>query len=223
MHGAQTLEAAARTTQVLARGGPRWLARVLAGGPWGASFDRPAVEARRARAIAWMCRRTELEPAHLPAILHVVDAWPNFSLAGRTVASVLRLVVAPPMPPRRPAHASDTGRLEPFVRRWGPSGLQPLGDRGRARASWTVTELRNSTQLLCEGRMMRHCVERYDEVAEAGTCSLWSVRARGLPVLTLEVRGDRIVQARGHGNRRPTATELAVVRRWARLNALRLD
>jgi hypothetical protein len=57
-------------------------------------------------------------------------------------------------------------------------------------------------------------------VRRFGACSLWGLRAGGARVLTLEVRDAVVTQIRGRANRLPLPAELAIVRKWARLNAL---
>jgi hypothetical protein len=63
-------------------------------------------------------------------------------------------------------------------------------------------------------------VSNYVERAQRGECSLWSVRAGGIRVLTVEVRPPLVVQIRGCSNRPPMDAELTILRKWARLNDL---
>jgi hypothetical protein len=87
---------------------------------------------------------------------------------------------------------------------------------------WTMDEILCSRELVREGAVMRHCLATYvDDVLE-GSCSIWSLRCDSQRALTVEVKPARrlVVQARGEMNRRASASEPAMLRRWAQENRL---
>jgi hypothetical protein len=144
---------------------------------------------------------------------------PDFSLQGRTVASVLRLI--------EDWHR-DLG-LEaavPLGRTWRPSPLRGFrlvevsAALGTQRV-WEVTELLAGRDLVLEGRALRHCVATYAGRCPRGQASIWSLRlATGqgrFRVLTVEVDvpNRTVGQARGWRNRYPTAQEWEILRLWA--------
>jgi len=112
---------------------------------------------------------------------------------------------------------------------WPPlSGVDPdfhLQESFAGGGIWTFHELVSQTELLLEGRYLKHCVARYRKKCETGVSALFSLRYQnpnGLgmapePQVTLEILRDkrRIVQIRGKWNRRPTETERSLIAGWA--------
>jgi hypothetical protein len=149
---------------------------------------------------------------------------PDFSLKGRTVRSVLRLMV-------------DWHRnlgLAVGGLTWEPSRLRPIvlevphEDQSRPPTFWELTELTNSTQLRAEGTALQHCVASYSHACWQGRSRIWSIRRRCnlsiRSVLTVEVdpRRRMVVQARGFRNRRAAGRALDVLQTWAARENLRL-
>ena len=94
--------------------------------------------------------------------------------------------------------------------------------------TWIIRELLSASELVAEGRAMRHCVAAYAHACARGACSIWSMElhTRGgvEKCQTIEVTRQRIiVQSRGKANRLPTAHELDVIRRWATAQELTLS
>lgn len=60
---------------------------------------------------------------------------------------------------------------------------------------WTVVDLRSQRELYCEGQVMRHCVDEYEEadlVAQGGSIQLFSLRdPEGRPRLTMEFASEQ--------------------------------
>lgn len=79
--------------------------------------------------------------------------------------------------------------------------------------SWYVTQLLSKAAYDAEGAVMDHCVGSY----YGGSTSIFSLRDEELicPLVTIEVNGKRIVQAKGYKNRAPTAEEIVVIKEWA--------
>lgn len=214
---AMPLGAAVRVAQVAALGGPAWLGDVLGGS--GMRTVQPAAEPVRERLVAWLVDAAgALGPDDVGGIVDYLSAVPveeQLSACRAAPATVLRRV-------RRwhaagtPAHARSAARLP-------TSGLEPLRLE-RDGGVWTVRELRTSFALFLEGRVLHHCVATYTSKVASGRSWIFGLRCDGQRRVTVEVSPtDRlVVQAKGRCNRRPTAEEGAVVRRWAAANELQI-
>jgi PcfJ-like protein len=143
---------------------------------------------------------------------------PDYSMKGRTVASVLRQVEE---------WHKELGRdTRPPSLSWQHSPFKDFRlvegseEQGNMRV-WTISELLTSRALFLEGQAMRHCVATYAERCARRQTSIWSMQVenqRGRHrVLTIEldVRKRAVSQARGKCNRLPQAAEREVLKRWA--------
>ena len=149
---------------------------------------------------------------------------PSFSMKGRTVQSMLRLM----QEWHRSLGVANGGLT------WAPSPLRPLlmeepnQDPSAPATVWQLMELTNGEQLRTEGAALRHCVASYADRCWRGASRIWSLRARRgdrvRHVLTLEVDMKRriVVQARGWGNRGASGKPLRLLRDWATRERLRL-
>jgi hypothetical protein len=138
---------------------------------------------------------------------------PSFSMKGRTVQSVLRL-----MADWHRSLGLANGDLT-----WAPSPLQPLlieepsQDPSAPPIQWQLMELTNGAQLRAEGTALHHCVASYADRCRRGACRIWSLRIRRgervRHVLTVEVDVKRraVIQARGWGNRAPSGKALRLL------------
>jgi hypothetical protein len=150
---------------------------------------------------------------------------PQFSLQGRTVRSVLRL-----MAEWHRALGRIPGRLE-----WPPSVHRPMTvelpaeDEDAPPTRWELIELTSAAMLREEGAALKHCVASYGRLCANGRSRIWSLRRRRdgppRPVLTIEVDPSRraIVQVRGLYNRSPMGRSWQLVQTWARREQLRLS
>jgi hypothetical protein len=150
---------------------------------------------------------------------------PGFSLKGRTVRSVVRL-----MTEWHRSLGRGTGRME-----WAPSALRPMTVEVPAiepeapPTRWDLVELTSAALLRAEGAALKHCVASYGRSCVSGRSRIWSLRRcrDGEPrsVLTIEVdpRRRAIVQVRGLYNRAPAGRSLEIVRTWARREQLTLS
>jgi hypothetical protein len=157
---------------------------------------------------------------------------PEFSMAGRTPASLLRLV---------DAWHRELGR-KPVARiTWPRSTLREVtwiervvvrkeDDVHTEEHVWSIRELCSADKLVAEGRAMRHCVATYTSMCAARTSSIWSMRVETPRehehrILTIEVdmRRRRIVQARRKYNALPTDAERAALGRWAAREGLGVE
>jgi hypothetical protein len=149
---------------------------------------------------------------------------PDFSMKGRTVNSIMRLM--------RDWHRSLANGRASLA--WGRSQFEPwlfeeLGpDPSEKPKRWHMVELTDSAQLRTEGAALHHCVASYAERCHRGASSIWSLRfwqgERVHPVLTVEVDpGQRaIIQARGFANRSPSGKSLRLLQNWAVREKLRM-
>ncbi len=150
---------------------------------------------------------------------------PDYSLKGRTVASVLRQVeewhqeLGRDM--QRPSLAWRHSPIQDFRLVEGSEAL------GNMRA-WTITEILTSRALFLEGQAMRHCVATYAGQCARRRTAIWSMQVenqRGRHrVLTVEVdlATRTVCQARRRCNRLPQAAERAVLERWAAEQGLKV-
>jgi PcfJ-like protein len=149
---------------------------------------------------------------------------PSFSMKGRTVQSMLRLI----QDWHRSLGVANGGLT------WAPSPLRPLlieepsQDPSAPPIVWQLMELTNGAQLRTEGTALHHCVASYADRCWRGASRIWSLRARRgnkvRHVLTLEVDMKRraVVQARGWGNRAASGKPLRLLQDWAIRERLRL-
>jgi hypothetical protein len=149
---------------------------------------------------------------------------PSFSMKGRTVQSVLRL-----MADWHRSLGLANGGLT-----WAPSPLQPLlieepsQDPSAPPIQWQLMELTNGAQLRAEGTALHHCVASYADRCWRGASRIWSLRIRRgervRHVLTVEVDVKRraVIQARGWGNRAPSGKALRLLQDWTVRERLRL-
>jgi len=221
---AASLVLAARLAQIGALGGPDWLAGALV-----AALDersRPGSPSFWWEAAAWFCRQRDLAANQVGPLVdylaHAASEDENYSLAGRTLGSVRRAMVA------WHAELAQIRRLV-GVRFEKSTKLEPGRWLRRTRVGealqeelWTMDEILCSRELVREGTAMGHCVATYVDDVLAGASSIWSLRCDGQRALTVEVRPVRrlIDQARGKFNRQPRAVEKALLKRWARENGL---
>jgi hypothetical protein len=142
---------------------------------------------------------------------------PAFSMKGRTVQSMLRLMLD--------WHKSLGGSSAAFS--WIRSPFQPLifeeqrQDRSEKPRRWQMMELTNSAQLRCEGTALHHCVASYADRCYRGNTSIWSLRLwqgeKVRHVLTVEIDPKRraVIQAHGRANRAASGRPLRLLQDWA--------
>ncbi len=144
-------------------------------------------------------------------------AQPNFTIKGRTAASLLRQVDSWH---RTLAQATQSATD------WPPSGIAGFEfvegtERSGNRRIWTITELLSSKALVAEGREMKHCVASYARSCARRIYSIWTMEAKSFEgrskVLTIAVQNQSrtIWHARGKCNALPAEKHLGILRRWA--------
>jgi hypothetical protein len=149
---------------------------------------------------------------------------PDFSLKGRTLQSVTRLMEQW----HRNVGLGEGGFS------WQRSKIRPLiqetanDDPTVPPTIWELTELTNSGQLRAEGTALQHCVASYSYGCWKGRSRIWSLRRRrGLSyksVVTVEINPARrtIIQARGFRNRRASGRPLSILQLWAAKEGLHI-
>lgn len=144
---------------------------------------------------------------------------PGFSLRGRTLGSVQRLVAAWHRGLELPNGSDFT---------WSASSSRPMAfaveqsDPEAPSVRFEITELTSAAALAWEGSRLGHCVATYAHKCLHRQSSIWSLRRfvddkPGKPIATIEVdpKRRRIVQLRGYKNRWVTGAPVRYVREWA--------
>ncbi len=185
----------------------------------------PAHEPFRASVLEWMARQRGLQPDQIHEIARFLDVVimrdPTWSIRDRSLRSVLADVRDWRTPARRVV-----------MREFASCGLQGMTvlDRDPHRGPFRLelVELRDSAELVEEGRRLRHCVGQYAGRVKNGISSIWSLRRAFegddlQPLVTIEYAPHRacIVRAKGYSNRSLRPEELAVIRQWAAVNRIR--
>ena len=149
---------------------------------------------------------------------------PAFSMKGRTVQSMLRLM--------RDWHGSLGAGSATLS--WKPSPFEPwlFEEPGRDESEkpkrWQMMELTNSAQLRSEGAALHHCVASYANHCYRGSSSIWSLRfwqgEKVRHVLTVEINPTKraVIQARGRANRIASGKSLRLLQDWAARERLRM-
>ena len=157
-------------------------------------------------------------------IMQAGPPQPTFSMKGRTVQSMLRLM--------QDWHRSLGGGNAAFS--WMRSPFEPLlfeepsRDDAEIPRRWQIMELTNSAQLRREGEALHHCVASYTDRCYRGISSIWSLRLwrgeKANHVLTVEVdlRKRAVVQVRGRANRVASGKSLQILQDWAVRERLRM-
>lgn len=157
--------------------------------------------------------------------VELMPPQPDFSIKGRTVPSLLRLM--------REWHRRLGGCAAPTFY-WSRSPFkpwlfeEPWHDEEASPRRWHITELTNSAQLREEGVALHHCVGSYAHLCQRGSSSIWSLRVwqgeKIRSVLTVEVDPKRraVIQARGKANRSASGKSLHVLNHWAAREGLQM-
>ena len=240
-----TVEAVLRWAQVLGLGGNVRLVEGILGSRLATDFDH---EEFWGSVIRWFIANPMLDTAQAGPIVDYIHhqkfqsqeiavdlgqtenrpLQPDFSIQGRTPASILRQM------------REWYGELRKKPRQqiqvtWYESGIDEFewieGSTTLAcQRRWTIKEILNRKDLFAEGFAMRHCVASYEQSCASGRSSIWSLGierndGRRKRVLTVEVGVDRkvVCQARGKANRLPSAKEMAILHRWAAQEGLTVD
>ncbi|HWF20463.1 MAG TPA: PcfJ domain-containing protein [Verrucomicrobiae bacterium] len=218
-------------------------ARELVKGRLGQSMEHPEFW----RTVLWFfMAHPETKPEHVNPIIEFIHfnkfaieevgtengtelrtaPFPDFSLKGRRLKSLLRLVSA---------WQSDLLMDKPGESfSWARSAIQGFRFSEKRPGKeenfdWSIVELLNNTALLAEGCAMRHCVYSYASRCRCGETTIWSLRLRmnghEKRMVTIEVdpRRRAIIQMRAKCNLRPGGRSREIIDKWASSAGLRFD
>ncbi len=145
-------------------------------------------------------------------------AQPNFSMRGRSVATLLRNVA---LWHRQLGIEAKSKNLQ-----WQRSTFDDYkfieGEEGRKNMKiWTIRELVSSRELHAEGRQQKHCVASYAHSCSKGISSIWTMDVQNYEshqkkvTIEIDLKYKTICQIRGKENRLATDIEMSVINRWA--------
>lgn len=164
-------------------------------------------------------RREAVRPGVVETL---APAQPNFSMAGRSVQSLLAQMERWH---RQLGKEKKGGKVE-----WEHSTIpnfEHVEGKPPKERVWTITELLSSGELNSEGRAMKHCVSSYAHSCAHGSCSIWTLERRQYgsieKLITIELRKDTISQLRGKLNRLPNAVESRIINLWASKEGLKIS
>jgi hypothetical protein len=242
------IDFALRWAQVRGLGGDDGLARVVAATRLGREFGNDEFWVP---VVLFFINHPKLDPAQVdpiveflqdqrfgrhPAIIgeetevYLDPPQPDLSLKGWSVASLLRRVEE--WKALRRAEEREARRqveLKPTLIRWEHSSIGELLTSDEAGQTWTIRELLDSAELADEGRAMAHCVATYTAACAKRSSTIWSVAIEGKGkrerVVTVEVNpaSREVVQAKARCNEVPNESCLAIMRKWASQEALKLE
>jgi hypothetical protein len=96
------------------------------------------------------------------------------------------------------------------------------------RRVYHIYQLLTQIELSQEGKAMNHCVSSYAKSCANGNCSIWSLRyndsvSNTHRMVTIELKGESIVQIRGKYNRKAEDKEMYIIQKWATKEGLSIS
>lgn len=93
-------------------------------------------------------------------------------------------------------------------------------------STFEIAQIKKVLDLYYEGQTLNHCVYTYKNSCFSGRSVIFSLRLiedeeLKTPLITIEIRGKQIVQARGNYNRTPSETEKKIIILWAKEKGLK--
>jgi hypothetical protein len=153
---------------------------------------------------------------------------PDFSLKGRNVASLFRLIATFEHEIKRSENLKEAVNIVALP-------MLPIKDfethivmESGVKRRYTIRQITNDVALMMEGRVMGHCVFSYLNACLEQRSSIWTLAyTEGSSVvnktLTIEVRETKIEQIRGKVNRFPSDFEKKLIGQWAEKEGLGFD
>jgi hypothetical protein len=85
---------------------------------------------------------------------------------------------------------------------------------------YSIRQIRSSKELHEEGIQLNHCVISYNNYCKLNQCEIFSLQrintlGETTPLITIEIRGNHIQQAKGKHNRSPYKSEIEIIKAWA--------
>jgi len=142
---------------------------------------------------------------------------PGLSMAGRTVATLMRQVAEWHEALGKVSGLSNAAYAQSEI-----EGTTIEKKKGKSALRWNIRQLRSAKELQIESDELKHCVSSYHWSCSKGQCTIWSLSrsengGKFERTLTIEVnKHQTIVQCRGLANRDPHSDEWAIVNGWAR-------
>jgi PcfJ-like protein len=175
-------------------------------------------------------RRTMWNPDNYNEIIEFDPAMPQYTMKGRTVASVLAAVDAW----HRELYMATGSKTKKEPLFWKAAPIRNFRHREGANDDtckmYEIEQLVTSPALLREGRMMHHCVYTYTHACVLGRTSIWSMTVQegnsaksNLLTIELSMPSNTIVQVRGRYNKLPSEMEMKVIQRWAEKESLSIS
>jgi hypothetical protein len=224
-------------------GGSEALAREIVAGRLGQRIEHPEFW----RTVLWFFRsHLEIRLEQVNPIIDFIQAnkfageevatengaarrkapWPDFSIKGRSLNSILRLAKVW----HSELSMGEKGRSFSWAKS-GISGYRFLEKRvGEDEdRDWSIQEILESRALQAEGRAMRHCVYSYASQCRRGETTIWSLRLRvkdrekSLVTIQADPRRRSIIQARAKCNLWPGVRCREIIRQWAASAGLTID
>jgi hypothetical protein len=174
--------------------------------------------------MTWFVRNPDLTRSEIGPISDYLSRQKPKNLLKRTVKSVRRAMEDwheqtysaeknPNIPEKFPLSKLDN---------WVGTVTDSALDR---KLSATVCEITTYTDLIKEGKTMKHCVASYAHSVASGVISIWRISIEGGLNVTLEVSNKEktIRQARGKYNRSINVLERGVMNSFAKLNGLKIS
>jgi hypothetical protein len=148
---------------------------------------------------------------------------PNFTMKGRTPMSLIQ-------------HSDDwhyfitmNKKREQDAKEWEPIDI-PDWEFKEEHIKYEITQLTKTKELIAEGNKMHHCVASYASSCIKKWCSIFSFRITNHnqgkfadPEVTLEIRNNTIVQAKGRYNKNPHPYHMQMIKSWANTNGLKIS
>lgn len=156
-------------------------------------------------------------PTDLIDYFEHLSCQPGYSFKGRTLSSVLRAMFD---------WHDHAQRQEAAAMTWMGSGKEEIALFSDG-ARYVFREITRGEELFAEGDALKHCVSSYLWACSMNHCSIWSMKkehARGFqPYLTIEARGQKIVQVAGLRNKKPTKEDIDLIEEWASMLGLKWE
>ena len=228
------IEAALRWGQIVALGGDRRLVEAVLGTPIATRFEQhefwtsvirffianPMLDRVQVGPIVDFIEHQKFRTQEVvtgPGQVEVLPPpQPGLSMKGRSADALMRQMEEWHGQLRKARRGGEVYFKSSGIRAFRRQGGQDGNER-----IWTIRELLSSSELVREGRAMRHCVATYADSCGKGRCSIWSMEVEDAgkvrKLQTIEVGSDGVIaQCRGYANALPTRGEFSLIKDWAK-------
>lgn len=222
-----TISGAFRYAQVVALGGDEWLAWYINQtivGRNGFQHDDFWLSVIRFFAAAPLFDARRIEEV-VDFINYQRLAQEGFSMKGRTPDALLRQTEE--WHAQRSLERNYGGAFK-----WQPSGIRAFDQAegsGTEVKIYKIRELLSSNELLAEGKAMKHCVYTYVRSCMGQSCAIFSLTVdtvsgpQRLATLEVDLKRQKIVQAKARCNDTPSAEAMQVILKWATAEKIKIS